>query len=80
MLIYLVVINIISFILMIFDKRQAKKKKYRIPETSLIVISFIGGGIGTFLGMIIAHHKTRNLKFIILVPISILITILFIIK
>ena len=80
MLIYLIIINIISFILMIFDKKQAIRKKYRIPETSLIIISFLGGGIGTLLGMIIAHHKTRKPKFIILIPISILITILIIIK
>lgn len=80
MLIYLIIINIISFILMIFDKKQAIRKKYRIPETSLIIISFLGGSIGTLLGMIIAHHKTRKPKFIILIPISILITILIIIK
>ena len=65
---------------MLFDKRQAIKKKYRIPETSLIIISFIGGGAGTLLGMIMAHHKTKKIKFIILIPISILITILLIIK
>ena len=75
-MIYLILgINILSFILMGIDKYKAIKNKYRISENTLLLISILGGGIGTLLGMILFHHKTKKLKFQILVPISILIDI-----
>ena len=75
-MIYLILgINILSFILMGIDKYKAIKNKYRISENTLLLISILGGGIGSLLGMILFHHKTKKLKFQILVPISILINI-----
>ena len=75
-MIYLILgINLLSFILMGIDKLKAIKNTYRISENTLILISIIGGGIGTLIGMILFHHKTKKLKFQILVPISILINI-----
>ena len=75
-MIYLIIgINLLSFILMGIDKLKAIKNTYRISENTLLLISIIGGGIGTLIGMILFHHKTKKLKFQILVPISILINI-----
>ena len=75
-MIYLIIgINLLSFILMGIDKLKAIKNNYRISENTLLLISIIGGGIGTLIGMILFHHKTKKLKFQILVPISILINI-----
>lgn len=75
-MIYLILgINILSFILMGIDKYKAIKNNYRISENTLLLISILGGGIGSLLGMILFHHKTKKLKFQILVPISILINI-----
>ena len=75
-MIYLILgINIFSFILMGIDKYKAIKNNYRISENTLLLISILGGGIGSLLGMILFHHKTKKLKFQILVPISILINI-----
>ena len=75
-MIYLILgINIFSFILMGIDKYKAIKNNYRISENTLLLISILGGGIGSLLGMILFHHKTKKLKFQILVPISILIDI-----
>lgn len=79
MLRYLGIINIIGFLLMGYDKRQAIKKKNRIPEIALITLSFIGGGCGSLLGMILFHHKTKKLKFQILIPLSIITTITYLI-
>ena len=39
----------------------------------LIGIAFVGGAFGAFAGMIVFHHKTRKMKFRILVPIAIII-------
>ncbi|HBY72843.1 MAG TPA: DUF1294 domain-containing protein, partial [Lachnospiraceae bacterium] len=41
-----------------------------IPERTLLLIAFLGGGIGSFLGMRIFRHKTKHRKFVILLPIA----------
>ena len=76
---YLVIINILCFIIMGYDKYQAIHKKWRIPEITLLSLAIIGGGIGSLLGMIFFHHKTKKIKFMILIPLSIIIDILLII-
>ena len=58
-------LNILLFILMGIDKRAAKRKKWRIPERRLLTLGLIGGGIGGILGMLVFHHKTHRLYFII---------------
>ena len=68
MTIYLIIINLIGFIICFIDKYKAKKNKYRIPEIVLLLISFIGGCFGFFIGMILFHHKTKKIKFYILIP------------
>ena len=75
---YFSIINILTFLAMGFDKNQAIHKKRRISEITLISLSFLGGGFGSLLGMNIFHHKTKKVKFILLIPLSILLTIIFI--
>ena len=75
MYIYLIIINIISFILYGLDKYKAIHNMWRIPEMVLISISFLGGGIGSILGMIIFRHKTKKLSFKILNALSLLVFI-----
>ena len=72
-IIYLIVINIIGFLIMFIDKQKAKKGAWRIPEKTIFIITALGGGIGTIAGMYIFRHKTQKLNFIIGLP---LITIL----
>ncbi|MCL1859375.1 MAG: DUF1294 domain-containing protein [Oscillospiraceae bacterium] len=50
------------------DKRKARRGKRRISEKALLVTTFFMGGIGAFFGIIIYRHKTKHLKFKILVP------------
>ena len=70
---YLLIINIITFIIYGIDKYKSIKHKYRISEATLIILAILGGSIGAFLGMITFHHKTQKKKFIILIPIILLI-------
>lgn len=70
---YLVVVNIVAFILYGKDKAKAMHHQWRIKEAVLIGIAFVGGAFGAFAGMIVFHHKTRKMKFRILVPIAIII-------
>ena len=72
-LLYLVVINIVAFILYGIDKNRAKQGDWRIPEATLIAIAAIGGSIGAYAGMRAFHHKTRKPLFRIGVPVIILI-------
>lgn len=75
-IIYLVIINIVSFITYGLDKLLAIKQQARISETSLLTLSLIGGSIGSLLGMIIFHHKTRKIKFLLLNPLFLTIHII----
>ena len=77
---YLIIINIISFIIMGLDKLFAIKNKRRISENTLLFLSIIGGVFGTTLGMIIFKHKIRKPKFLILIPIILILSIYLIIK
>ncbi|MCQ2216594.1 MAG: DUF1294 domain-containing protein [Bacteroidales bacterium] len=68
--IYLVVINFIAFLVYGIDKYKAIKKKWRIPESTLIALAVVGGGLGAFLAMKAFRHKTQHVKFTVLVPLS----------
>lgn len=71
-LIYLILINLITFLTYAADKQKAKKNKWRIPEKTLISLALIGGSIGAWLGMQTFRHKTQKPKFKIGVPCIIL--------
>lgn len=63
-------INLLALALFLIDKLKAKIGAWRIPEQSLILISFLGGGYGALLGLILFRHKIRKVKFLILIPLS----------
>lgn len=67
---YLIVINLLTFVIYGVDKNKARKGKWRISEAFLIFLAvFFCGSIGALLGMLIWHHKTRKPKFYVTVPI-----------
>ena len=70
-LIYILLINVISFILSLTDKHRAINKKWRISENTLLFTAVIGGGVGLLLGLLLSNHKTRRKKFMIGIPIII---------
>ncbi len=78
LLLYFFIINLIGYFLMYLDKQKAKKDKWRIKESTLFIVSIIGGSIGTFLGMKVFRHKTKHLKFIVGIPFIIIVQALFI--
>jgi len=69
---YIVIINILTFIVYGIDKLKAKKGKWRIPESTLLLLAIIGGSIGAFLGMKVWHHKTMHKKFKYGIPLIII--------
>ena len=67
-LIYLVIINVVTFFMYGIDKWRARKSKWRIKETTLLGMAVLGGSVGAWLGMKAWHHKTLHKKFIFGVP------------
>ena len=73
---YLVIINAIAFTLMLVDKIKAKKNLWRIPEATLFLMAIIGGSIGSLLGMYTFRHKTKHIKFIVGMPLILVLQVI----
>ena len=63
LLYYLIVINVVTFLVYGIDKWKAKQGSWRISEATLLILAVIGGSIGALLGMKVWHHKTMHKKF-----------------
>ena len=68
LLLYLILINLLGFVLYGVDKAKSKGKSRRIPERTLLWVARLGGGLGCWLGMMLFRHKTKHTRFMILVP------------
>jgi len=66
---YLAVINIVSIVFTVVDKKAAIKRKRRISEKTLILLAALGGGIAMYITMIGISHKTKHKKFMIGIPV-----------
>ena len=62
------VMSVIGFALMGIDKNRAINHKWRIKEATLFLIAFLGGGIGSTLGMFFFRHKTKHWYFRLFFP------------
>ena len=67
-IIYLIGINILTFLVFGIDKWKARRGKWRIPEAPLIEMSIAGGSIGALLGMSLFRHKTQKRRFTLGIP------------
>lgn len=63
--IYLLCVNFIGFCMMWHDKRQAIRRKQRVPEKRLWLVAIIGGAVGMWLSMYVFRHKTKHAQFVI---------------
>lgn len=70
--------NLFVLILYGLDKHYAKANKWRIPEKVLLGTATIMGGLGAFLGMRVFHHKTKHIRFKIIVPLVFLVQLVLI--
>lgn len=67
---YIIVINVVSFHMFRIDKLRAERDAYRIPETALLAVSFLGGALGAFCAMNEYRHKTLHTSFAVGVPVA----------
>ena len=65
---YLLLINALGFGLMLLDKWKAKKNRWRVRESTLMLVAALGGSVGSLAGMYLFRHKTRHLKFTLGIP------------
>lgn len=66
--IYILIINLIGFLFMYIDKKRAINHQFRISENTLLLLSILGGSIGSFIGMYKFRHKTKKKKFKVGIP------------
>jgi len=78
-LLYLLVVNVITFLMMGFDKHEAKKGNWRVSEKTLFTLVVLGGSIGGILGMFTFRHKTKKWYFRFGFPIILILQILVVI-
>lgn len=64
----LILINALGFWLMHSDKERARKKRWRIPEATLMAVAMLGGSVGVLLGIYTFRHKTKHPQFTLGVP------------
>ena len=72
-LLYAVIINFISSVLTVSDKKRSIKGNYRISEKTLFIFAFLGGACGEYITMRKIHHKTLYKRFMIGLPLIIIV-------
>ncbi len=71
-LLYLLIISVFSVIVTVTDKICAIYQKWRVRERTLFILSALGGCVAMYLTMLLIRHKTKHKRFMIVLPIMIL--------
>ena len=71
-LIYFAVISLVTAIVTAIDKYKAKKGAFRISEATFFILALLGGSLGEYLTMKAIRHKTLHKRFMIGLPIIML--------
>ena len=72
---YLAAISLLAVILTAHDKRAARQQKWRVRESTLLLIAALGGSVAMLLTMQIIRHKTKHAKFMAGIPVIIILQI-----
>lgn len=76
-IVYLLVISIVAVAVTCYDKIAATKRpRHRTPEATLLLISALGGSVAMYVTMQIIRHKTKHAKFMIGIPVIMIVQIL----
>lgn len=74
--IYLILINLIAVIVTIYDKLCAVKRRWRVKESTLLLLSALGGSISMYITMLLIRHKTRHKKFMLGIPLILIVQLI----
>ena len=72
LLYYYGTVSFISIIYTIVDKKLASKSRRRVSEKTLFTLAGFGGCLAMYITMKIIHHKTRKKRFMLGLPIIIM--------
>ena len=72
-LLYVLVVSVVSMVLTFIDKRLAQRDMYRLKEDTLMLWAGLGGATAMLVAMLCLRHKTRHVKFMLGLPIMIVI-------
>lgn len=73
---YIVIVSIISVIVTAKDKIRAINSGRRTPEATLLLLSALGGSVMMLIMMLLIRHKTKHKKFMIGIPIIIILQVI----
>ncbi|MBQ9396743.1 MAG: DUF1294 domain-containing protein [Proteobacteria bacterium] len=76
-IVYIIVINIVAFVMFGADKRKAENHAWRTSEGALFGVAIFGGSIGALAGMIHFRHKTKHPSFQIGIPAILIVQLIF---
>ncbi len=79
LVLYLIVINVIAAIVCCFDKHRAITHGWRVSEKNLFLYCLLGGSLGMYVTMKIIRHKTQKEKFMVGIPVIMIVQILLLI-
>ena len=68
-----VIMNVISFFLMRYDKQCAKTGRRRVPEKTLFLVAALFGALGGTAAMWLFRHKTKHWYFKLFFPLMLVI-------
>lgn len=61
--VWLLLVNVVTFVVFAADKRAAASRLPRVPERRLLQLTLLGGGVGGFAAQQTFRHKTRKQPF-----------------
>jgi len=65
---YFAAISLLAVILTVHDKRAARQHKWRVRESTLLLIAALGGSVAMLVTMRVIRHKTKKAKFMAGIP------------
>ena len=73
---YIVAISVISVVVCCYDKVASKHMtKHRTRERTLLLLSALGGSVAMLITMLIIRHKTKHVKFMLGIPVIIVLQV-----
>lgn len=64
-LIYILIINVLCFLTFAIDKGLSRVHRTRVPENTLLALTFVGGSLGGLISMTIFKHKISKIHFLL---------------
>ena len=78
--VWLAFINLFAIAIFALDKFKAVNGKWRIKESTLLLVAFLGGALGAYVGMQLFRHKTQKAKFVVGVPLLFVLNVVMVIS